>query len=448
MNAPQTHRVQVLVAGKPISAPAIRHDPQSFQSDLKTAKAVYGSVLCPCLEEPLKLVIRERTGKLFLAAWPDQAAKHALDCPFYSDDRTGAAEYAEGAIQRDGEFTRVVLAHPLRQDRFPMPPLVAQQPARPERVPKGASANVRKEKLHLWGLLHLLWEEAALNRWYPGWHRDWGFTRYLLRRAAQTTMIDGAPLLQSLYIPPVWNAKKRAEIQGHWAQFISPLVVNHRRTAVVASAFVIGTVRALEPSEFGHMLKLHHHAEKFYLDTKLADQLVRFSRRGWAAAKRLEAPSEDAEKPYVVAAMRVEASHTGRMTVVEAALMRVSPRFIPVNSSYEDRIARQLVDDGRKFVRPLHYDNHTLALPDFVLTDAGGARNAQGSSTPDVAMYVYGASIPVQQKPRLEASDRAWAAAQGLAYWQWDAAMQPEPPKLPPSRTMHLTSSKSLNTNF
>jgi hypothetical protein len=46
MNAPHTHRVQVLVAGKPISAPAIRHDPQTFQSELKAAKAIYGSVLC------------------------------------------------------------------------------------------------------------------------------------------------------------------------------------------------------------------------------------------------------------------------------------------------------------------------------------------------------------------------------------------------------------------
>jgi hypothetical protein len=103
----------------------------------------------------------------------------------------------------------------------------------------------------------------------------------------------------------------------------------------VASAFVIGIVRGLDPSEFGHVLRLHHHSERFFLDHTVSDMLARYSRRGWAAAKRLELPHEENEKPYVIAAMRIEASHTGRMTVVEAALMRVSPRFIPVNSSYE-----------------------------------------------------------------------------------------------------------------
>ena len=429
MNAPHTHRVQVLVAGKPISAPAIRHEPQTYQAELKAAKAIYGSVLCACIEEPLKLVIRERTGKLFLAAWPDQAAKHALDCPFYSDPRTGATDYAQGAIQRDGEVTRVVLYHAIRQERTHQPAPV-RPVSEPERA-KTIAPDIRKEKLHLWGLLHYLWEEAALNRWYPGWHRDWGFTRYLLRRAAQTTVINGDALLQHLYIPPVWSQKKRDEIKGHWAQFVAPLITNHRRMPVVESGFVIGTVRTLEPSEFGYVLRLHHHSERFFMDKNLADNLARYSRRGWAAAKRLEVVDDDAEKPYVVAAMRVEASHSGRMTVVEAALMRVSPRFIPVNSSYEDKLARQLVDQARKFVRPLHYDNHTLALPDFVLTDAINTLDAQDRPTSDVALYVYGPSIPAQQKSRIEANDRAWAAEHGLAYWQWDAAVQASPPALP-----------------
>lgn len=433
MNAPHTHRVQVLVAGKPISAPAIRHDPQTFQSELKAAKAIYGSVLCGCQLEPLKLVVRERTGKLFLAAWPDQAAAHALDCPFYSDSRNGAVEYGTGAIQRDGAVTHLKLHHPMRQVRA-RPPVDPRPSGEVSRNATGLTADIRREKLHLWGLLHYLWEEAALNRWVPGWHRDWGFTRYLLRRAAQTTMVEGKPLLQHLYIPPVWNAKKRDEIQAHWASFTAPLILNHRRTASVDSGFVIGTVRSLEPSDYGHVLKLHHHAERFYIDSTLSDMLARYSRRGWAAAKHLEAPGADAEKPYVVAAMRVEASHSGRMTVVEAALMRVSPRFIPVNSSFEDKLARVLVDEGRMFVRPLHYDNHTLALPDFILMDAHGIRDTQDKPVPEVALYVYGASIPPQQKTRIEASDRAWAAQQGMAYWQWDAAVQAGPPALPPAR--------------
>ncbi len=244
-------------------------------------------------------------------------------------------------------------------------------------------------------------------------------------------MIEGVDLLRSLYIPPVWNEKRKAEIQARWSQFIAPLVTNHRRTPTVVSAFVIGAVRVLEPSEFGHMVKLHHHSERFFLDQTVADMLARYSRRGWAAAKRLEGPRDVGEKPYVIAAMRIESSHTGRMTVVEAALMRVSPRYIPVNSSYEDKLARILVESDRKFVRPLHYDNHALALPDFILKDVHEARTSDGAPTDEMALYVYGASVPVQQRSRLEAADRAWAESNGMAYWRWDAAQGPEIPALP-----------------
>lgn len=429
MTAPHAHRVQVLVAGMPFPAPAIRHDPTPYQRELREAKARFGSVLCNCQVPPLKLVVRERESKLFLAAWPDQASKHSLDCPFFSEQRAGAEEYAPGAIERVDDVTHLALAHQLRQARHVVPDQRPRDGLPPISV-QASQAGTRKTKLHLWGLLHHLWEEAGLNRWYPGWHRDWGFTRYALRRAAQATIVERAPLLSSLYIPPVWNPKKRDEIQQHWNQYIAPLLSQHRRMPIVASGFVLGTLRSLEPSEFGHVIKLHHHSERFYIDAATADLLARFSRRGWAAAKRLEAPHAEGEKPYVVAAMRVEASHTGRMTVVEAALMRVSPRFIPVNSSYEDKLARLLVEGERRFVRPLHYDNHSLQLPDFVLKDAA-ARDDAGRPTTEVALYVYGASIPPAQLPRIVSADRAWSLQRGIAYWQWNAAEQPEPPALP-----------------
>jgi hypothetical protein len=209
MSAPQTHRVQVLVAGKPVSAPAIRHDSQSFQQELHEARARFGSALCECQNPALKLVVRERTGKLFLAAWPDQAAKHALDCPFFSERRAGALEYGAGAIEPDGELTHIALYHPARQERLPARHLDTIEHRGP-----GPSGQ-RKDKLHLWGLLHYLWEEAGLSRWHPGWHRDWGFARYLIRRVAQTTMVEGQELLKSLYVPPIWSEKRKAEIQSH-----------------------------------------------------------------------------------------------------------------------------------------------------------------------------------------------------------------------------------------
>jgi hypothetical protein len=434
----QTHRVEVLVAGQAISATAIRHEPQGFQSQLVAARTKFGSALCCCTTPPLQLVIRERSDKLFLAAWPEQAAKHALDCPFYSDHTAGPSG---AAIEREGDFNRIALHHPLLQDN----PALQKEKAPSTGMRVAREAGARTSKLHLWGLLHFLWEEGGLNRWYPGWHRDWGFVRHALRRAAQTTVVDGEALIQHLYVPPVWNQKKRSEILAHWAQFAAPMYENHRRTMTVQSGIVIGAVRVLEPSEFGHSIRLHHHAERFYMDQRVAQGLSQYSRRGWSALKHLDPKVDGDERAYVVAALRVQASQNRRMTIVEAVLMRVTPRFIPVNSSYEDKLARALVDQDRSFVRPLHYDNHSLNMPDFVLKDV--ASKVEGEmARQSVALFVYGAAVDPNNRAMREAADRQLAHQAGMGYWQWDAGNHAQPPPLPPATPAQVR--PSTNTDL
>ena len=431
--------------GLAVDAPAVRYDPQSFQGNLRGAKERYGSALCNCKTSPLQLVIRERMGKLFLAAWPDQAAIHALDCPFYSEHRESAGRYAPEAIERDGDVTRVALSHPLMHQNRNQEWSEPKERA-PATTPGADRGQGPKTTMHLWGLVHYLWEEAGLNRWYPGWHRDWGLVRYLLRRVAQNTMVGDKPLLDSLYIPPVWNSKKQYDIQQHWNQFHAILFKNNRRCEMVASGFVIGTVRSLEQSEFGNVIQLHHHSARFYMDQRISDNVAHYSRRGWAAAKHLEVASDSRDRPYVVAAMRVESSSTGRMAIVEVALMRVSPRYIPVSSSYEDRLARHLIELDRQFVKPLHYDNHNIALPDFVLKDVLEVDGTGGEHANSVAIYVYGPAITPQQKPRIEAADRKYAKEAGLGYWQWDVAQNRELPDLPLAieKPVRLSSSQPL----
>ena len=128
----------------------------------------------------------------------------------------------------------------------------------------------------------------------------------------------------------------------------------------------------------------------------------------------------------------VEATSNARLKVVEAALMRVSPRFIPVNSSWEDRLARILVEADREFVRPLHYDNHGVPLPHFILRDIQPERCGGYTAA---ALHVYGASIEAAQATRIQVNDRREAANHGLHYWSWDAASKRDPPDLPPLRS-------------
>ncbi len=412
-------RVSVLAAGQSVEAAAVRHHPLYFQTVLQFARKQYGSALCGCVTPHLKLVIRERNSKLFLAAWPNEADKHAADCPFFSEQASGASGYTPEAIQDHGDHTRLELAHALLQE----PKRSPAERAEPQRSPGDA-----RPSLHLWGLLHFLWSRAGLNRWYPGWSRDWGFVRHALRGAAHATQVATGSLQQSLYVPPPWNSKKKAEIEDHWQAFLAPLVRNPRGSGKVASGFVIGEVRALECEPGGSaVILLRHHAPEFFLDRLVVANVARYSHRGWSALKRLEVDLSG-KKPQVVAALRVEATKAGRMVVVEGVLMRVSARYVPVNSSYEDLLATILVEQDREFVRPLHYDNHGTWLPHFVLRDVEGEGGTRG--TP-YALQVYGASIAPFQKERIALEDRERSTGQGLRYWAWDAAKQPAPPPLP-----------------
>jgi hypothetical protein len=426
----QNHRVQIMLDGVMIDAPLIRFTPQFHQDLIRRAKARFGSAICLCQDRTLPLVIREKSGKVFLAAWPEQASQHALDCPFHSEQRPGDNLYAPGAIERKGDITQVELSHALIHPsrHADQKPATLGPASPPPPQPRDQNAPL-KESLHTWGLLHYLWEESGLSRWHPGWHRDWGFVRDQLRMVAKNTLVEGRTLIESIYIPPVWTPIKKRDIKEHWRMFCDPLLRNHRRCATVNSALVIGTVRVLEPSEFGHAIQLHHHAARFYMDQRVSDNAAKFSRRGWAAAKDLEAASE--EKPYIVAAMRIEATSSGALTVVEVALMRVSPRYIPVDSSYEDRLVHVLIEQERQFIKPLHYDRHHLTLPDFVLKDVKHSDQAGDGYKTAVALYVYGPSITVQLKPKMEAADRKYAHEAGLGYWQWDVASQKEVPALP-----------------
>lgn len=420
------HRVpQVLVAGIGIPAMEMRHQPDIHQASLKAARQQFGHALCECQSPPLPLVIRERGSRLFLACWPGHAQQHALNCPFYSETVNATSLYAPGAFAGDGVTTELRLHHPLHGPRVERPKAA---PARAPTRERESSARA-PEALHLWGVLHHLWETAGMNRWGHGWSRDWGMLRHHIRRAAQSTMVDGRPLLESLYLPAVWQRRREEQIEQQWRDFTDPLFRHNRSTEHVATGIVIGVVRRFESTPHGYAFWLRQSPQVFFVDKAVAERMASYSRRGWAALGQMgHAKVTQSDPPTVVAALRIQASAKQRLLAVEAALMRVSRHFVPVDSSFEEQLVESLVADGRSFVKPLHYDLHGAALPDVVLADATREDGTCGR----VAMHVYGSTIQPAQQARLERGDRTRASAAGLAFWKWDAGAQTVIPPLPP----------------
>lgn len=409
------HQVSVLLGGQTVDASLARHNSERLQAELRHAKQRFGNALCLCQDKPLQLVIRERNDKLFLACWPDQSALHALDCPFYSpgEDESAKQRYAPGAIQTEGPNVNLRLHRPLTL-------VQGSDPA--DDAPKNTG-------VHVWGMLHHLWESSALNRWNTSWVRDWGRVQWLLLRAAQSTTLDsGTPLLPSLYVPPVWSDKRRDDINNRWKAFKARLLPAASADTHTECGFIVGVVRSMSPTPHGYAISLRHHSERLFVAQSVARHISGYSRRGWAAVMHLE--QDRGTQPQVIAALRVLVTPSGNVVIVEGALMRVSKDFIPCSSSYEQDVAEWLVEQQRSFVKPLHYDHHRGNLPHFILTDCADGNPAQDRPH-RYSLYVYGTGIEKDQLRRLKAADQIEATARGNGLWIWSASETDSPPPLP-----------------
>lgn len=398
--------VSVLVAGHLIKASEIRVRPEAFAEGLELARREYGHALCNCRKPPLKLVIRERNAKLHLASWPDQGHLHAAGCPFYSETARFSAA-AQFSIEDDHHGTsKVAYISPLAYD--------GRVPASERPQPATTETTVR-----LWGLLHHLWEISGLNRWYPGWSRDWGFVRHALLKRASKVEVNDAPL--SLYVPRVYQPALKPVIDTEWGAFMQPLLENRKGSANVCSAFVLGVVRSMERHPNGFLLRLQHHGPPIMVPSNMAENLSRKSRRGWGA---LFLDDEQHSKCRVVAMVRVEASSSGMVVAADCVLMRVHTRFIPSSNVMEDTLCSALLHADAEFVRPLSYEQTHGTLPSFA------HRRMAEEGVRITELYCLPKAHPAAQAAEIENDQRNAAARHGNGFWIWSEAKAARMPEL------------------
>ena len=408
---PTETQTSVLIDGQVIPGHEVRFRPGMHQTLIDRARSNHGHALCLCRTPPLKLQLRARANKFHLAAWPDQGNLHAVVCPFYSEQSRYSGQGNVGP-EGEGVFREIRYASALTHN--------GKIPTSERHRPAPESPNA----LRLWGLLHHLWESSGLNRWHPEWKRDWGFVRYTLLRSSSVTRINDELLSEMLYVPRVFVPKNKESIESGWKAFVQPLIDNHRGSAEVHSAFIIGVVRSLTPCEHGYLLRLQQHAHPILLPASLAANLVSNSRRGWSAANKLGSNGADAK---VVAMLRVECSRSGLVVAADCVLMRVSKRFIPTSSFMEDQVADSLVEKDAEFVRPLSYSQKHGELPSFVLRVAG----EQGLEITEMFCFAKGVAPHLREAAMTRSAELALSYGHDVWFWSLDTAAQiPQLPKL------------------
>jgi hypothetical protein len=118
------------------------------------------------------------------------------------------------------------------------------------------------------------------------------------------------------------------------------------------------------------------------------------------------------------------------LKVVEAAFMLTNRNYIPVESSYELRMADALADAGRRLIKPLRWDRSDELFPDFVLTD----------TEPPTFVEVYGVQGRVSYEIRKQIKQVKYQQ-QGRAVIAWEVAQEMPPVAL--SRRSATTSPRA-----
>ncbi|OIQ72658.1 hypothetical protein GALL_457140 [mine drainage metagenome] len=385
------------------------------------------TVECLCTNPPIPMTVAHRTIPsetwYLVAADREQAKRHAPDCLARQDGAgTPAAPESAGPAAMIDE-TGVTLARGFLREWRESTPERETPPPRASRDPDTAPRGVG-----LVGLLWMLWSQAGLNLWKPGYagKRDWDIVRLRLRDAAariRSAKADHWTLADDLFVPPQFNSRE-AKSKATSEAFHGALNAALASRRVV---FLLGEIKSATRLPDGAMaLRLHNALPSIEITVPpgLAGDLERAASawNGLVAAERTDRR---------ILLSRVRRTVDGAtISCVGAGVMRVDANAIPFDSSYERRVAALLTEQGRAFAKPFTQGNAPSwwarkmdalgVAPDYVLTDL----------FPGVFCEVLGRMSDREYRSHAEAKLATYRRA-GVPLWAWNPSEDADPPPLP-----------------
>ena len=378
-----------------------------FQEWLSEARDMKGSGGCRCrFGEELPLSIVRRGDRCHLAKYRYTGAHHKEDCRFYSrlTGEVGQQPYSQEALRETPSGTLMVTLDV---------PLKKQDPDEAEPTytlaPRPAGKSVKRNTMTLLGLLHLLWETSRYTEWHPAWEgiRNGPLMGWHLRNSAAHVRVAGCRLSNLMLTPSGLKGDRDAK-RNQYCVSLS----RQSKTRLIAVAEFAGWQPAFSACPDRLPIRDFHGMPYLTLTPALWRSLSHsFSRElsAWEAGART----------IVIAYVD---PHAPREKIVrQAALMTVSPRYIPVDSGHEMKLEETLHAEKRKFIKPLRYDaGEAEYLPDFYLTDLASSEDNL------FALEVWGMDSEDYLQHREEKTvwyNQTFAPA---GWWSWDARRDPE----------------------
>ena len=269
-----------------------------------------------------------------------------------------------------------------------------------------ADVKVAPRRMSLRAVMHFLFERAGMNRWTPAMRgkRNQGVLHKYLTQAAEEVTSKGLPLSEHLYVPEPFSETGKLQIAERRRKKFAVLQLPADE-ARVNMMLVLGEFKGSEETAFGRKVWLKH----------MSDVPLLTDARTWKRIERVYRPlfeARDADtacKPRIVICALIFARREHLYQIDTASFMLTSQEWIPLNGSHEIDLIHALVEQQRRFVKPLQYDAKSAAsFPNALLLDAG--------ATP-LALHVVSGDMDSKEQA---AKEKALKFSEGTP-WVWHA---------------------------
>ena len=357
---------------------------------------------CLCVRGGIEMYVAHHR-QFVVKRMPETGSRHAPSCPAYEPE---AQQSGLGELLGESVLEREPGKLELRVD-FPWTRTTGPSAARREPHDVAEIAPGR-HRMSLRALMHFLFERAGFNRWSPAMQgkRSQGVLRKYLLEAAEDVSVKGVPLSERLYVPEPFSEATQADAAQRRRDKLAVLRPTAARCPL---AVVIGEFKACETWSMGRRIWIRH----------LPDAPLLSSAKTWARIERAFAPlfeAGDADTGFkfrLMMAALVGARREHTYEIEAASLMLTSEHWIPVEGIHELPLVHALVEQRRRFIKPLRYDARSAAgFANTLLLDCGAA---------PVPLHVVSAFMTPKDRVAKEAAIRKAGPA-----WVW-ATEQPLP---------------------
>lgn len=370
---------------------------------------------CMCVEAGVDLYISRRPSGYCLARMPGTGGQHHPTCPDYEPNPGMSGRgmlMGEAIIERSPEVLEIHIGFALSRGAGRAIPRGEQSP--PKDVP------APKQRMSLQAVMHMLYESARFNRWYPSMAgmRSQGVLCKYLMEAAGNIVVRGEPLAKRLYVPEPFSVDRKEEIADRRRQKLAFLHGTDDANEH-PFAFVIGEFKEVQDAAGERKVIVKHMPDApLYTQSKAWERVERVYKTCFEARD-----ADVANKPRILLMALISAKRESIYQVERLNMMMVSDEYIPINGAFELPLLARLRAENRIFLKPMQYDAPSAAaFPNFILFDA---RTAEGADYP---LFVS-SSFESDKDKALKAKA---LAAIGAGAWVWETGSGI--PQLPPPR--------------